>query len=59
MILFNKLIRIDLIFALTILSLFFLKSGALRDGILGFSTALFIISIVNHIRHYSTYKKLY
>lgn len=59
MILFNKLIRADLIFTLAILSLFFISNEALRDGILGFSAALFIISIVNHIGHYRTHKKFY
>ena len=59
MMFFNKLIRTDLIFALAILSLFFITGSAFRDGVFGFATALFIISIVNHIRHYRTYKKFY
>ena len=57
--LFNKLIRVDLIFMLAIIILFFIHDSAWKDGILGFAAALFIISIVNHIRYYRTYKKFY
>ena len=57
--LFNKMILTDLIFALAILSLLFITSGGLLDGILGFAAASFIISVANHISHYRTYKKFY
>ncbi|HEY4967323.1 MAG TPA: hypothetical protein VII28_13050 [Puia sp.] len=59
MILFNKLIRTDLLFMLAIMSLFFIKNGALKDGVLGFAAAVFVISIFNHISHYKSYKKFY
>jgi len=57
--LFNKLIRTDLIFILAIISLFFVPGGTWKDGILGFATALFLISMSNHFTHYKNYKKFY
>ena len=59
MILFNKLIRTDLMLMLAIVSLFFIPKGRWADVVLGLATALFIISIVNHIIHFRSYKKFY
>jgi hypothetical protein len=57
--LFNRLIRIDLIFMLAIIILFFIHGGAWKDGVPGCAAALVVISTVNHIRHYRIYKKFY
>ena len=57
--LFNKIILTDLVLALAIVSLFFLPSGSLRDGVLGAAVAVFIIAIANHVTHYRTFKKFY
>jgi len=57
--LLNKLIRIDLFFLAAVFSLNFMKSGGLKDALFGFAAALFPLSIIRHIRHYSLYKKFY
>ena len=59
MILFNQLIRIDLIFMAAVLLLNFMKSGGLKDALIGFVSALLILSIINHVKHYQLYKKFY
>ena len=59
MILFNKLIRIDLIFLAAVFVLNFMKSGGLKDVLFGFASALFMLSMINYIRHYKLYKQFY
>ncbi len=57
--LFNKLIRIDLISFLAVVGIFFIPAGRFHDVWLGFATAVLIISIGSHIGHYITFKKFY
>jgi hypothetical protein len=59
MILFNKLVMTDLILVIAVLSLFLIKAAPVRDALLGFSSAVFVFSIVYHIRHYKSNKKFY
>jgi hypothetical protein len=60
MILFNKLVRIDLILAVVIVLLFIVGGGGFWRGFLeGFGAALLFLSIVNHFEHYQRTKKLY
>jgi len=59
MILYNRLIRMDLLLLAAGLSLIFMKSGGLRDALLGFGLATGILSAINHIKHYQQYKKFY
>ena len=56
---FRKLFWIDMVLLVSVLSLLFIKSGTLRDVIIGMSAALFVISISNHVRYYMTNKKFY
>jgi len=57
--LFNKWIRIDLIFLAAVFLLNLIKPGGLKDALFGFAAALLLLSIVHHIRHYQSYKKFY
>ncbi len=59
MILFNRLVRTDLVLLIAVVSLFFVKSSGWEDALLGFAAALFIYSIFNHVRHFKLYKKFY
>jgi hypothetical protein len=60
MILFNKLIRIDLILLVAVVLLFVVGSGGFWRGFLeGMAGALLFLSIINHIQHYQRTKKLY
>jgi len=60
MILFNKLVRMDLIFAVVAVLLFIVRSGGFWRGFLeGLGAAVLFLSIVNHIQHYQQTKKLY
>ena len=59
MILFNKLIRIDLIFMTALLLLNFMKSGGLKDALIGFVSALLILTIINHVKHFQLNKKFF
>lgn len=59
MILFNKLVRVDLALLLGIILLFTVPSGVWRDLVLGFTTVALIISLFNHAAHYKQTKKLY
>jgi hypothetical protein len=60
MILFNKLIRVDLILAVVVIMLFIVGGGGFWRGFLeGMAIALFFLSITNHIQHYQRTKKLY
>jgi hypothetical protein len=59
MILFNRLVRTDLILLIAVISMLFVKSAAWKDGLMGCGAALFIFSIYNHVRHYNSYKKFY
>ena len=56
---FNKLIRIDLIFILAIAGLFIIPGGRIYNVVPGIATMAFIIFILNHFRHFRTYKKFY
>jgi hypothetical protein len=57
--LFNKLIRIDLIFLAAVFLLNFMKTGGLKDALFGFAAILLLYSIIKHVRHYKSYKKFY
>ena len=59
MILYNKLIRMDLVLLTAVLLLIFIKSGGLKDALIGFVSALVILSVINHVKHYQQYKKFY
>ena len=59
MILFNRLVRTDLVLLIAVVSLFFVTSEGWKDVLLGFAAALFIYSIFNHVRHFKLYKKFY
>jgi len=58
-ILYNKLIRTDLLMAIAILLLFVVKGDFPRGVLQGFVAAVFLISIGNHIGHYKKTKRLY
>ena len=55
----NKLIRTDSIFMLTLISVFITMHSDWRVGRTGFAMALFIISVLNHFKHFRTFKKFY
>ncbi len=60
MILFNKLVRIDLILLVAVVLLFVVGSGGFWRGFLeGMAGALLFLSIIKHIQHYQRTKKLY
>ena len=60
MILFNKLVRIDLLLVVAVVLLFVVAGGGFWRGFLeGVAIALLFISIANHIQHYQRTKKLY
>jgi hypothetical protein len=60
MILFNKLIRIDLILLVAVVLLFVVGSGGFWRGFLeGMAATLLFLSVINHIQHYQRTKKLY
>ena len=59
MILFNQLIRIDLIFMAAVLLLNFMKSGGLKDALIGFVSALLMLTIINHVKRFQLNKKFY
>lgn len=59
MILFNKLIRMDLFLVAALLLLICLKNGVLKDALFGFAAVLLVLSTVNHITHYKRYQKFY
>ena len=59
MMLFNKLIRMDLIFVAALLLLNLMKIGRLKDAFFGFAAAVLVLSIFSHITHYKQYKKFY
>lgn len=55
----NKLIGVDVVLLVSIVTLIFVRPGKWSDALTGFIAALFVISIVNHVKHYITYKKFY
>lgn len=55
----NKLLRIDLVLVIAVVCLMFVKPGRWSEILTGFTGAVFFISIVNHVRHYISYKKFY
>jgi hypothetical protein len=59
MILFNKLVRIDLLVLVTAVMAFVITSDFWHGFLQGFSAALLFISILQHIQHYQRTKKLY
>jgi hypothetical protein len=60
MILFNKLIRIDLILLVAVIMLFVVGGGSFWRGFFeGMAAALLFLSVMNHIQHYQRTKKLY
>lgn len=59
MILFNKLIRIDLILLVCLFSIFLIRNAKRVDVILGVSAALFVMSVINYVKHFKLYKKFY
>jgi hypothetical protein len=59
MIVNNKLLRIDLVLVMAVVCLMFVKPGRWSDILTAFIGVVFFISIVNHIRHYLSFKKFY
>lgn len=59
MILYNKLIRIDIFLLMGIILFFILKSDFWHGVISGFTAGCLLISIMNHIRYYKQTKKFY
>jgi hypothetical protein len=59
MILFNKLILVDLFLLAGFISLFFVHAGAIWDVLFGFTAAVLIISIGQHFNNYKSYRKFY
>jgi hypothetical protein len=60
MILFNKLVRVDLILAIAVILLLIVRAGSFWQGFLqGAIAVMLIISVVNHIDHYKQTKKIY
>ncbi len=59
MVLFNKLIVIDLLLFLAFVLFFILQTDRWKDLIPGFAAAMLIFSIVNHSEHFKETKKLY
>ena len=59
MILYNKLFRIDMVLAISVIILFFVKPGVWSNVLTGFIAAAFVISFANHVTHYLKYKKFY
>ncbi len=59
MILFNKLVRMDLLLLLAVIALFVIGASKWRDALVGFTLALLLISLASHFKHYKTYKKFY
>jgi uncharacterized membrane protein HdeD (DUF308 family) len=55
----NKLMVIDGILVASILALIFVNPGKWSDALTGFIAAVFVISLVNHVKNYITYKKFY
>jgi len=58
-ILFNKIIRTDLILLAGIVALVLVKPGALRDVLTGFTAAVFVLSVAFHLQQYKLYRKFY
>ena len=56
MILFNKLVRMDLLLLLAVIALFTIGASKWRDALVGFTLALLLISLGSHFKHYKTYK---
>jgi len=59
MILFNKLVRIDLLLLIAVVLIFVIRDGFWYGFLQGFAVALLFLSIANHIQHYQRTKKLY
>ena len=59
MILFNKLVRTDLVLVAGIVGLILLKAGTLRDVLTGFTVAVFVLSVAFHLQQYKLYRKIY
>jgi hypothetical protein len=60
MFLFNKLIRVDILLAVSfILSIVFQAGGFWRGFFGGIAAVCFLVSLVNHINYYKQTKKWY
>ena len=59
MILFNKLIRTDLMLLVAALLMLVAQGGFWRGFLEGFVVAVLILSVGNHMEHYKRTKKLY
>jgi hypothetical protein len=59
MILFNKLIRVDLFLLIAVLLLFVFRTDKWRSVLEGAIAVMLLISILNHIEHYRRTKKWY
>lgn len=59
MILYNKLIRIDLLLVVVIVALVWVREGFWQGFFQGMGAALLFISVVNHISHFKQTKKFY
>jgi F0F1-type ATP synthase assembly protein I len=55
----KRLMMVDVILVVSVGALIFVKQGNWADALTGFIAAVFVISIVNHVRHYITFKKFY
>ena len=59
MILFNKLVRTDILILIALLGMLFLPGGFWKGVLEGAAAAMLFISIWNHVDHYKKTKKLY
>jgi hypothetical protein len=55
----KKLFWIDMVLLVSVISMFFVKPGKWGDALTGFIAVVFVVSIVNHLRNYISYKKFY
>ena len=60
MILFNKLVRTDLLLLIAVILLLIVRAGTFWQGFLqGMIVAMLCLSLWNHIDHYKQTKKIY
>jgi hypothetical protein len=59
MILFNKLIRVDLVLLVAVVLLLVARARFWHGFLEGASAVLLFLSVLNHIEHYQRTKKLY
>ena len=55
----SRLIRMDVLFLIVAIGWFFVPAGSLRDGFLGAASAIFLLSVMSHVKYYKLNKKFY